>query len=60
MLREFARRTTAQIWVIQVLEELGQECFQIVDGELMVVAIDGMPVCEDTPENIPMSSQLIH
>ena len=50
VLREFARRTGAQIWVTLVREEPGQEGFHIVAGEL--VAVDGVPVCEDI-EDIP-------
>jgi hypothetical protein len=51
VLRQFARRTGAQIWVTLVREEPGQEGFHIVDGEL--VAVDGVPLaedCEDVPE----------
>jgi len=50
VLREFARRTGAQIWVTLVREEPGQEGFHIVAGEL--VAVDGVPICEDI-EDIP-------
>jgi hypothetical protein len=45
VLREFAQKTGAQIWVTQVTEEPGQEGFHIVDGEL--AAVDGVPVVED-------------
>jgi len=51
VLRQFARRTDAQIWVTQVREEPGQEGFHIVAGEL--VAVDGVPLvedCEEVPE----------
>ncbi len=51
VVREFARRTGAQIWVTMVKEEPGQEGFHIVAGEL--TAVDGVPVaedCEDVPE----------
>jgi len=51
VVREFARKTGAQIWVTMVKEEPGQEGFHIVAGEL--AAVDGVPVaedCEDVPE----------
>ena len=48
VLREFARRTGAQIWVTLVREEPGQEGFHIVAGEL--VAVDGVPLVEDCEE----------
>jgi len=49
VLRQFARRTGAQIWVTLVREEPGQEGFHIVDGEL--VAVDGVPLAEDCEED---------
>jgi recombinational DNA repair ATPase RecF len=51
VLRQFARRTGAQIWVTLVREEPGHEGFHIVDGEL--VAVDGVPLvedCDDLPD----------
>jgi len=53
VLRQFARRTGAQIWVTLVREEPGQEGFHIVAGEL--VAVDGVPLvedCEEVPEEV--------
>lgn len=48
VVREFARKTGAQIWVTQVREEPGQEGFHIVAGELS--AVDGVQVAENCEE----------
>lgn len=50
VIREYAQRTGAQIWVTQVSEEPGSEGFHIIDGEL--AAVDGIPLCEDIPDDM--------